>query len=115
MNHNNEDEKKENKNIEELHLSTFKNIKNIKLKKLLLSNFVNNINNDIYNENVIDEIIKQKNKLLLKSICSNLKYINEDNIILNSNRIIYIVGININNNGLINIDKVLYKNNKIPK
>lgn len=110
MSHSNSNEK-ENINVG-LKKSTFKDIKNIKDRKLLLSKFVNEINDNIPDG---DEMIKQKNNLVLKSICSNIKYINDENIILDSDNIIKIIGININNKGLIIINKSLYKDHKIPK
>jgi hypothetical protein len=89
---------------------TWKNIKSLKTKKILLSNFINNINKNIENE-----IIIQKNKLVLKSLLFNFKYINDDNIILNDKEITKIIGININEKGLLLISNVLYKNKKIPR
>lgn len=90
-------------------VTNFKYIKSIKIKKQLLTSYI-----DKFNEEVDSEINKQKNKLLLKGICSNLKYINEDNIILKQNNIIYINGI-YEENGLLFICNELYKNKKIPK
>lgn len=76
-----------------------------------MEKFVNRINDNIHDG---DEIIKQKNNLVLKSICSNIKNINEENIILEYDNIIKIIGINIDNKGLIILNKSLYKDNKIP-
>lgn len=112
---NNYNSDKENINKQDLQKKTFKNIKSIKKKKLLLSNFVDNTNNNIYNEDCIYKVTKQKNILVFKSICSNLKFINEENIILDLDKIVKIIGIDINKDGLISIDKTLYKDNKIPK
>jgi hypothetical protein len=118
MSHSNSNEKDNNYNSEKeninagLKKSTFKDIKNIKDRKLLLSKFINEINDNIPDG---DEMIKQKNNLVLKSICSNIKYINDENIILDYDNIIKIIGININNKGLIIINKSLYKDHKIPK
>jgi hypothetical protein len=89
---------------------TWKDIKSLKTKKMLLSHFIDKIN-----ENVNEEIIIQKNKLLLKSLNLNLKYINDDNIILIGDDISEIIGINTNENGLIIINSVLYKNKKPPR
>lgn len=90
-------------------LITFKKIKSVKVKKQLLNNYV-----EKFNYNIEDEIKKQKNKLLFKSLCINLKHINEDNILLKENDIIYIIGI-YENNGLFFISDILYKKNKVPK
>lgn len=117
MSHSNNNEKdnkynskKENINFG-LEKQTFKDIKNIKIRKILLEKFVNRINDNIHDG---DEIIKQKNNLVLKSICSNIKNINEENIILEYDNIIKIIGINIDDKGLIILNKSLYKDNKIP-
>ena len=88
----------------------WKNIKSLKTKKMLLSNFIDKIN-----ESVDDNIIIQKNKLLLKGLTSNLKYIDDDNIILLHEEISQITGIDINDNGLLIINNILYKNKKIPR
>lgn len=88
----------------------WKNIKSIKIRKILLYNFVEAINER--NENII---VIQKNRLLLKSLCSNLKYIDDNNINLDSNKIKEIIGISINSDGLLCISKELYKEKKIPR
>lgn len=88
----------------------WKSIKSLKTKKMLLSNFIDKIN-----ENINEEIIIQKNKLLLRSLNSNLKYIDDNNIILNGEEISEIIGINTNENGLIIINNVLYKNKRTPR
>lgn len=90
-------------------LITLKKIKSVKVKKQLLNNYV-----EKFNYNIEDEIKRQKNKLLFKSLCINLKHINEDNILLKENDIIYIKGI-YENNGLFFISDILYKKNKVPK
>lgn len=107
---NNYNSKKENINFG-LEKQTFKDIKNIKIRKILLSKFVNEINDNIHDG---DKMIKQKNNLVLKRICSNIKCINEENIILEYDNIIKIIGINIDDKGLIILNKSLYKDNKIP-
>lgn len=94
----------------EKYQKNWKNIKSLKNKKILLSNFINKIN-----ENINDEIIIQKNKLVLKSLISNLKYINDNNIILTNEEISKIIGIDTNDNGLIIISNFLYKSKKIPR
>lgn len=88
----------------------WKNIKSIKIRKILLYNFVEAINER--NENII---VIQKNRLLLKSLCSNLKYIDDNNINLDSNKIKEIIGISINSDGLLCISKELYKEKKNTK
>lgn len=90
----------------------WKDIKDIKIKKKLLSNYVENINECIENK-----IIIQKNKLLSKGLCYNLKYIDENNIIFDfyEYKIINIIGILINKDGLLCISSNLYKNKKIPR
>lgn len=109
MSHSNSE--KENIN-NELEKQTFKDIKNTKVRKILFTKFFNNINDKIPDG---DKIIKQKNNLVLKSICSNMKYINDENIILVHDNIMEIIGINTDSNGLIIISKNLYKDNKIPR
>lgn len=89
--------------------TSFKNIKSIKFKKMLLNDYILKINEQIY-----DKITKQKNKLLLKSLLINFKYIDEDNIILEDNIIVYINGLYVENN-LLRISNIIYKNQKIPK
>lgn len=91
------------------HTTSFKNIKSIKFKKMLLNDYIQKFNEQIY-----DEITKQKNKLLLKSLLINFKYIDEDNIILEDNSIVYIKGLYVENN-LLRISNIIYKNQKIPK
>lgn len=85
---------------------TLKMIKSKKTKKILLTEFVEN-----FNENIENEINKQKNKILLKGIFYNLNIINEDNILLKSDKIIYIRGIYAKN-GLLNISSKIYKQHK---
>lgn len=85
---------------------TLKMIKGKKTKKILLTEFVEN-----FNENIENEINKQKNKILLKGIFYNLNIINEDNILLKTDKIIYIRGIYAKN-GLLNISSKLYKQHK---
>ena len=100
-------------NIKDLDYNKDKNwkkIKRVKIKKILLTDFINRINHNIDNNMII-----QKNRLLLKSLSLNLKYINDDNIIINNNKIYKIIGININEDGLLTINNDLYKDNKIPK
>lgn len=89
--------------------TSFKNIKSIKLKKMLLNDYIQKFNEQIY-----DEITKQKNKLLLKSLLINFKYIDEDNIVLEDNSIVYIKGLYVENN-LLRISNIIYKKQKIPK
>jgi hypothetical protein len=103
--------KKENYEQEQTKI-IWKNIKDIKIKKNLLYNYVEDINECIENE-----IIIQKNKLLSKSLCYNLKYIDENNIIMDfyEYKIINIIGIYINKDGLLCISSNLYKNKKIPR
>lgn len=90
--------------------NVWKNIDKLKIKKMLLTNYIDNIN-----DNIDDELIKQKNRLILKSLILNLKYINDDNIIMNDKEIVDIIGINTNDNGLLSINNILYKNKKIPR
>jgi hypothetical protein len=94
----------ENQENVENYQKNWRSIKSLKTKKMLLSNFIDKIN-----ENINEEIIIQKNKLLLKSLNSNLKYINDNNIILTGDKISKIIGIDINEDGLIIISSVLYK------
>lgn len=100
----------DNKEEIENYQKIWKNIKSLKIKKMLLSNFIDNIN-----KNIDDKLIVQKNKLLLKSLHLNLKYIDEDNIILKNGEIVKIIGVNINEKGLLLINNFLYKNKKIPR
>lgn len=86
---------------------TFKKIKSKKIKKELLLNYFEEINNY-----VDDETIQKKNTLIFYSLYSNLKHINEDNIILKDGKIKEIIGLVLKND-LLYISKVLYKNNKI--
>lgn len=86
----------------------FKDI-NPKYKKKLIENFIEKINNK--NDNNINI---QKNNLILKTLCSKLKDIDENNIIIKQGEIIEIKGV-INNKGLLNINNDLYKNKKSKK
>lgn len=88
----------------------WKNIKGAKIKKGLLFDYINNINEK--NEN---NLVIQKNKLLLKSLYSNLKYIDDNNIKIDSRKISNIIGITKNEDGLLVISKDLYKEKKIPR
>lgn len=98
-----------NSNNENEEIITFKKIKSKKIKKELLINYIKEINNYID-----DKTTQQKNLLIFKSLYSNLKYINEDNIILENNKIKCINGL-FEKNYLLHISKILYKNNEIPK
>lgn len=88
----------------------WKNIKRAKIKKGLLFDYINNIIEK--NEN---NLVIQKNKLLLKSLYSNLKYIDDNNIKIDSRKISNIIGITKNEDGLLIISKDLYKEKKIPR
>lgn len=87
----------------------WRNVKSAKTKKGLLSDYIDNINEK--NEN---KLVIQKNKLLLKSLYSNLKYIDDDNIKIDYGKISNIIGITINEEGLLIISKDLYKDKRIP-
>lgn len=100
----------ENKHYIKNNKKNWKDIKSSKIKKMLLSKFINKIN-----ESVDDNIIIQKNKLLLKSLLSNLKYIDDNNITLINEEISQITGVDINENKLLTINNLLYKNKKIPR
>lgn len=88
----------------------FKNIKKIKYKKILLSNFIETINENIYEDNIL-----QKNNLILKTLFGNLKKINENNVIIENGKIMRIDGIDITNDGLMIINDNLYKTKKQKK
>lgn len=90
--------------------SSFKN-KGKEIQRILLTNFINDINNE-----VDDNEIEDKNKFVLKTLIYNLKEIDDDNVIIKDNKIEKIKGIDISDNKLLIIDKNnLYKNKKNKK
>lgn len=97
------------RNNENEEIITLKKIKSKKIKRELLEDYIKEIN-----ENTDDKTIQQKNRLIFKSLYSNLKYIDEDNILLKNNKIEYINGLIIKNH-LLFVSNVIYKNKKIPK
>ena|ERR1700730_6101502 len=84
---------------------------NLKYKKILLSNFVENVNKNIEDNN--EKNIIQRNNIILKNLCSNLKNIDDNNIEIKNGRLESIEGLLINEDGLI-VPKIniLYKSKK---
>lgn len=91
--------------IENQQQLNFGEIKNIKYKKILLSKYIEDINKNNENINI------QKNNLILKTLFTKLKDINENNIIIKNGKINEIHGIIIKN-GLLILTNELYKNKK---
>lgn len=91
--------------IENQQQLNFGEIKNIKYKKILLSKYIEDINKNNENINI------QKNNLILKTLFTKLKDINENNIIIKNGKINEIHGIIIEN-GLLILTNELYKNKK---
>jgi hypothetical protein len=77
----------------------------VRCKKKLLDNYINDINSEID-----DNISSLKNKMLIKSLISELT---DEKIIMNNNKIIEIKGIKKNDEGLLFLyDKELFNKKK---
>lgn len=85
----------------------FAELKKTKQKKILLEIYIDSIN-----ENINNDINIQKNKIILKTLYTNMKNINENNIIMVDSKITRIEGLDISEDGLLILNNNLYKNKK---
>lgn len=76
-------------------------------KKKLLIKYFDNIN-----ENIDNEFVISKNNYIHRNIKLNMKNINHEKIITDSEKILYFEGATINNDGTLLLPNDLYKNNK---